>query len=328
MRAVEIRELGREELGAARELVRQSFCQFVAPDYGEEGVQSFLAFLERPDLMEAAAFSGAFVREGLAGVLAVMEKERHVCLLFVRADCQRRGIGKALWEHYRGKHLRERCTVNASPFGLGFYFDLGFVPTGPEQIQDGIRYTPMEIPPSRRPERMVYSCPCCGRPTFPVPPGAAIAYICPVCWWENDVFLHSDTEPSDENHGLTLREGRENFRGYGICDPRLTDRVGNMGWQDVVREYASTAGRFEVHCWREEQEALALLLPFGQEEETDWQYGFVVAGDITGDFLEVVLSQPVPEDQDPFRKLTPFFSIFFDNGFSSAHWGTELHFPG
>ena len=71
------------------------------------------------------------------------------------------------------------------------------------------------------PERPgIYSCLCCGQRTFPNPPEAAAAYICPVCWWENDVFTASADEPSDENHGLTLNQGRENFRQFGICDPR------------------------------------------------------------------------------------------------------------
>lgn len=43
-----------------------------------------------------------------------------------------------------------------------------------------------------------YPCPCCGYLTLPVPQKEAMAYICPVCFWENDVFLQSETEPSDE----------------------------------------------------------------------------------------------------------------------------------
>ena len=66
-----------------------------------------------------------------------------------------------------------------------------------------------------------YPCPCCGQITLPVPPEEAVAYICPVCWWENDVFISSDNEPSDENHGLTLSQGRENVRRFGTCDPRM-----------------------------------------------------------------------------------------------------------
>lgn len=34
-----------------------------------------------------------------------------------------------------------------------------------------------------------YPCPCCGYLTYPVPREDAIAYICPVCFWENDVFV-------------------------------------------------------------------------------------------------------------------------------------------
>ena len=69
----------------------------------------------------------------------------------------------------------------------------------------------------------MYKCLCCGNETLPVPAEEAIAFICPVCWWENDVFLKSPDEPSDENHGMTLLEAHENYIKYGICDisPRL-----------------------------------------------------------------------------------------------------------
>ena len=36
---------------------------------------------------------------------------------------------------------------------------------------------------------MNYPCPCCGFLTLPVPREEAIAYICPVCFWENDETL-------------------------------------------------------------------------------------------------------------------------------------------
>ncbi|MCI7334098.1 MAG: hypothetical protein MSH34_04135 [Oscillospiraceae bacterium] len=52
---------------------------------------------------------------------------------------------------------------------------------------------------------------------MPVPQEQAIAYICPVCYWENDVFITSDDEPSDENHGMTLKEGMENYKKIGAC---------------------------------------------------------------------------------------------------------------
>ena len=72
----------------------------------------------------------------------------------------------------------------------------------------------------------MYKCKCCNHETLPVPPEEAIAYICPDCRWENDVFTAGDDEPSDENHGLTLNEGRKNYKQYGICDPKLNEPRG------------------------------------------------------------------------------------------------------
>ena len=66
-----------------------------------------------------------------------------------------------------------------------------------------------------------YPCPCCGCLTFPVPREEAIAYICPVCFWENDVFDPGEDDPSDENGGMTLRQGRENYRKWGAVRPDL-----------------------------------------------------------------------------------------------------------
>lgn len=71
----------------------------------------------------------------------------------------------------------------------------------------------------------IYPCPCCGYRTFPVPAAEAIAAICPVCFWENDVFLTQDDEPSDENNGLTLCQARENYRTYGAVQLRLVRYV-------------------------------------------------------------------------------------------------------
>lgn len=60
-----------------------------------------------------------------------------------------------------------------------------------------------------------YPCPCCGFLTLPLPREEALAWICPVCLWENDVFAPDEDSPSDENQGQTLRQGRECFRRLG-----------------------------------------------------------------------------------------------------------------
>ena len=72
---------------------------------------------------------------------------------------------------------------------------------------------------------MPYPCPCCGFLTLPVSREEAIAYICPVCFLENDVFDPGEDDPSDENRGMTLRQGRENYLRWGAVRPDLASHA-------------------------------------------------------------------------------------------------------
>ena len=85
---------------------------------------------------------------------------------------------------------------------------------------DGSEPEPPELPETSEPVGK-YPCPCCGYITFPVPKEEAIAYICPVCFWENDVFDPGEDAPGDENEGMTLRQGRANYKEYGAVRPDL-----------------------------------------------------------------------------------------------------------
>ncbi len=65
-------------------------------------------------------------------------------------------------------------------------------------------------------------CPCCGFITIPNN-GDALAYICPICFWEIDLFIQSDDEASDQNDGLTLLEARKNYQQFGSVLPNLKE---------------------------------------------------------------------------------------------------------
>ena len=86
----------------------------------------------------------------------------------------------------------------------------------------------------------MYKCLCCGNETLPLPAEEAIAFICPVCWWENDVFLKSPDEPSDENHGMTLLEAHENYIKYGICD--ISPRLHRCTWKATFTQADALLG--------------------------------------------------------------------------------------
>lgn len=73
---------------------------------------------------------------------------------------------------------------------------------------------------------MAWPCPCCGFLTLPRPheeecPG----FICPVCFWEVDVFTYGPDDPSDCNHGLTLRECQASYHRIGACTEAMLPHV-------------------------------------------------------------------------------------------------------
>lgn len=77
-------------------------------------------------------------------------------------------------------------------------------------------------------------CPCCGNITIPNN-GDALAYICPVCMWEIDLFIKSENEPSDQNHGLTLKEARSNYKKFGAVLERFKEVTHFMDEENLKR---------------------------------------------------------------------------------------------
>ena len=88
--------------------------------------------------------------------------------------------------------------------------DSGHAVRIPPEAPPAVEETPPEAP-----KPGLFPCPCCGNLTLPYPPQNAVAFICPVCFWENDVFDPGENDPSDENGGMTLRQGRENYKRRG-----------------------------------------------------------------------------------------------------------------
>jgi len=79
-----------------------------------------------------------------------------------------------------------------------------------------------------------FQCPCCDFFTLE----AWGEYdICPICRWEDD---GSDLDRPDEvssPNRITLREGRHNFRQYGVSDrARLPHALPRMEWSQYERQ--------------------------------------------------------------------------------------------
>ena len=106
------------------------------------------------------------------------------------------------------------------------------------------------------------------------------------------------------------------------------DEMDNSKWLSYITAALDGAKTFEIHCWNEETEEIALALKYGKRKESDWTYGKIITGEVTPEFIEMILSQPKPTDIEAANKMTPFFNVFLDDHFQSCHWGTEIYFGG
>ena len=89
-------------------------------------------------------------------------------------------------------------------------------------------------------------------------------------------------------------------------------------WREFALKYLNSAEKFEIHCWNEEKAEQNLVLKYGTIKPYDWRYGVVIEGEVTEDFIDLLMKTRADEG-----KMTPFFSIFLDNGISFEHYGRE-----
>ena len=99
----------------------------------------------------------------------------------------------------------------------------------------------------------------------------------------------------------------------------------NSKWLSYVAAALDGAKTFEIHCWNEETAWIELALRYGKLKEDDWTYGKIITGDVTPEFVQMLLSLPKPTDVEIENKMTPFFNVFLDDRFQSCHYGTELY---
>lgn len=142
---MKIKKLDNNQIPNAIDLIWTTFLQFEAPDYSDEGVESFRNFIEDKTVLNTAEFFGAYENEELRGIIAVKDNRKHICCFFVKAQYHRQGIGRKLWEYILDNSENEEFTVNSSPYAIPVYHRLGFADTDSEQLTDGIRYTPMKF---------------------------------------------------------------------------------------------------------------------------------------------------------------------------------------
>ena len=123
---MEIKKIDQAQMDNAIDLIWTTFLQFEAPDYSDEGIQSFKDFIENKEIINTLEFWGAYDNQKLKGVIATNENRKHICCFFVEAQYQRQGIGRKLWEYLLENSQKEVITVNSSPYAVPVYHKLEF----------------------------------------------------------------------------------------------------------------------------------------------------------------------------------------------------------
>ena len=69
-----------------------------------------------------------------------------------------------------------------------------------------------------------YPCPCCNFLTFEECPDGTF-YICPVCFWEDDMVQNNDPLFVGGANGISLQEARTNFQKWGAIKSEYLEHV-------------------------------------------------------------------------------------------------------
>lgn len=143
-----VRKMEEKDLEAVSAICLASFIQSVAETLSEEGVSTFSkiaateSFCERmqgDNLMLVAEIDSKVV-----GVIELKEG-RHVAMLFVSPDSQKKGVGRKLLSAALECARNSIVTVSASLSSVPAYEKYGFKCKGTTGESAGLIYQPMEI---------------------------------------------------------------------------------------------------------------------------------------------------------------------------------------
>lgn len=107
---------------------------------------------------------------------------------------------------------------------------------------------------------------------------------------------------------------------------QLISRIdNNKWWKNLFIHYASKGETFEIRCWDEEIDTINLIKKFGTVEKSKTTKEIIITGYITNKFIDFIVKEEMPKEQNIYNKMTQFFTINIDKAFSSCHYGTEIY---
>ena len=146
------RNLSKKDSHEISELVISTGSLLKEVDFTAEGWEFFVE-VNQPDIVkdrfdEGFTSMGAFKNEELVALITIKDN-RHITQLFVKKDCQGKGISSRLWALVENitndTKAHKEYTVFSSSLAIPVYESFGFQVTDPPQEKNGIYYRPMKL---------------------------------------------------------------------------------------------------------------------------------------------------------------------------------------
>lgn len=142
---LEIKQLLNKEKEEGFLFVKKVYLENRDESYTDEGIATFLSFVDNSKITRTFKVYGIFDDEKLKGVIATDRNKRHINLFFVQKNCQGKGFGKLLMNSLLKDNKNSYITVNSSRYAVPIYKNFGFEATSEEQQKDGLYFTPMKL---------------------------------------------------------------------------------------------------------------------------------------------------------------------------------------
>lgn len=143
-----------------------------------------------------------------------------------------------------------------------------------------------------------YKCLCCGYRTLDERGGYD---ICPICFWEDEPGQREDDldKKSGANHGLTMRQAKENYKRFGACEESMIKNVRKPNEDEIMeKDRMDKQFKFCLEADKEKNIKRQTYLSDGVHKENDAEHAWHMS------LMALVLSEYANEEIDLLKTIS------------------------